>query len=209
MQNKKRARTEAEKTGRKSVIMSAAREMIDESGFDKVTMSGLAKRAGVAKGTLYLYVKTKEELFAALFVEAFETFMESALLHLEDDETLVSGMCFAARDTPLFLALMARLSSVIEVNLPMETLVQVKRCARDQGVRFATGLSEARGIPFEAAYEIAYALFVVLLGAAQSCVDLPEYFEDLPEDVKEVYALSQMDQLFGLTARLVLKGASA
>ncbi len=72
-QNIKRARSEDQKAERQAVILSAARDMIDETGFDGVTMSALAKRAGLAKGTLYLYVRSKEELFLLLFLEAMRT----------------------------------------------------------------------------------------------------------------------------------------
>lgn len=34
-----------------------------ESGFDRTTIEEIAKRAGAAKGTVYLYFNTKEELF--------------------------------------------------------------------------------------------------------------------------------------------------
>lgn len=47
-------------------ILDAAAELILRWGYDKTTVDDVAKRAGVAKGTIYLHWKTRDELFAAL-----------------------------------------------------------------------------------------------------------------------------------------------
>ena len=46
-----------------------AREIFLARGFDAASMSDIAKAAGVSKGTLYVYFKNKEELFAAIVQE--------------------------------------------------------------------------------------------------------------------------------------------
>ncbi|MEQ9689217.1 MAG: TetR/AcrR family transcriptional regulator, partial [Bauldia litoralis] len=66
----RRARTADQKQDRRAAILVAAIACTRESGFDGVTMSGLAKRAGLAKGTLYLYFETREEVFLALYLDA-------------------------------------------------------------------------------------------------------------------------------------------
>jgi AcrR family transcriptional regulator len=53
-----------EKTGRtRAAIVSAALEEFLAKGFTGATMSGVAERAGVAKGTTYRYFANKEEVF--------------------------------------------------------------------------------------------------------------------------------------------------
>jgi AcrR family transcriptional regulator len=47
-------------------IVDAAAELIDADGLDALTMRRLAERCGVGAMTLYGYVRTKEELLAAL-----------------------------------------------------------------------------------------------------------------------------------------------
>src|SRR5438552_148594 len=47
-------------------ILDAAAELILRWGYRKTTIDDIARRAGVAKGTIYLHWKTREELFAAL-----------------------------------------------------------------------------------------------------------------------------------------------
>jgi AcrR family transcriptional regulator len=63
---KRRARSDTAKAARTAAILDAAAALFDEQGFHAINMAAVAERAGLAKGTLYLYFRTKEELFLAL-----------------------------------------------------------------------------------------------------------------------------------------------
>jgi AcrR family transcriptional regulator len=62
-------------------IVDAASELIDADGFDALTMRRLADRCGVGVMTLYGYVRTKEELLAALA----NRFLAEVELPVDDD----------------------------------------------------------------------------------------------------------------------------
>jgi AcrR family transcriptional regulator len=47
-------------------IVQAAVESFGHTGFDRTKMDDIAKRMGMSKGTLYLYFKSKEDLFLAI-----------------------------------------------------------------------------------------------------------------------------------------------
>jgi AcrR family transcriptional regulator len=47
-------------------ILDAAAALILRWGYNKTTIDDIARQAGVAKGTIYLHWKTREDLFAAL-----------------------------------------------------------------------------------------------------------------------------------------------
>ena len=47
-------------------IVDGARKVFLSRGFDAASMGDIAKAAGVSKGTLYVYFKDKDELFAAI-----------------------------------------------------------------------------------------------------------------------------------------------
>ncbi|MCS1352719.1 TetR/AcrR family transcriptional regulator [Mechercharimyces sp. CAU 1602] len=53
-------------------IYIAAVEVFAESGFDQAKMDVIAKRAGVAKGTIYYHFTSKEELFVAMMDQGLE-----------------------------------------------------------------------------------------------------------------------------------------
>jgi AcrR family transcriptional regulator len=50
-------------------ILDAARKLLVERGFQDLALDDVARKAGVAKGTLFLYYKGKEELFEAAFAD--------------------------------------------------------------------------------------------------------------------------------------------
>lgn len=58
------------KEARPAEIIEAAMDIFVESGFAAAKLDDVAKRAGVAKGTLYLYFATKEDLFRAVVQHA-------------------------------------------------------------------------------------------------------------------------------------------
>jgi AcrR family transcriptional regulator len=57
---------DAEDGAKRTQIIEGAREIFLARGFDAASMGDIAKAAGVSKGTLYVYFKNKEELFAAI-----------------------------------------------------------------------------------------------------------------------------------------------
>src|SRR5215218_11182606 len=59
-----RARTAPE--ARRAAILEAALEEFTARGFEAARLDDVAKRAGVAKGTIYLYFADKETLFQEL-----------------------------------------------------------------------------------------------------------------------------------------------
>lgn len=60
-----RPRTESVEA-RRSRILSAARALLIRKDYEDVVLDDVAKQADVAKGTLYLYFKSKEELISAV-----------------------------------------------------------------------------------------------------------------------------------------------
>ncbi|TCP32130.1 TetR family transcriptional regulator [Scopulibacillus darangshiensis] len=58
------------------LIVDAAVDVIAENGFHKARISKIAKRAGVADGTIYIYFKNKEDLLITLFQEKMGQFIE-------------------------------------------------------------------------------------------------------------------------------------
>ena len=85
-----RARSNAEKEDRRRTILCAAAEIIEEGGLSEdFTIGVLARNSGIAKGTIYLYFETKNEVLAALFEEHVFTWAERMLeeCHGEMTET--------------------------------------------------------------------------------------------------------------------------
>ena len=96
-------------------ICAAALEVFAERGFAAAKLEEIAKRAGVSKGTLYLYFKDKEELFRAVVRDTVSPNID----HLRD-AMLAADVPFA-QIVPMFLA---RLSSVA-TTMPLGSVVKM------------------------------------------------------------------------------------
>ncbi len=89
--NAKVTKAEAPRTRRsgdkRERILNAAVRVFAHSGFHATRVSEVAKAAGVADGTIYLYFRSKEELLVSLFedrVERLLTFMREELPRRKD-----------------------------------------------------------------------------------------------------------------------------
>ena len=59
-------RKQRERERRRQQIIVAAKRVFSEKGFSKSTMEDIAREAELSPGTLYLYFKNKDELYASL-----------------------------------------------------------------------------------------------------------------------------------------------
>lgn len=66
-----RALAREDKQARRAVILSAARTLFNEGDGNLPTASQVAAASGLAKGTVYLYFQTKEEIFANLLLKGW------------------------------------------------------------------------------------------------------------------------------------------
>ena len=57
---------------RKLAIMETALEVFAEHGYESTSISMLAKRAGVSKGLMYNYFKSKEDLLATIMNDGID-----------------------------------------------------------------------------------------------------------------------------------------
>jgi AcrR family transcriptional regulator len=89
-----------EKEVRIAEIQRAARKVFLSRGFQATTMQEIAEQAGIAKGTVYLYYPSKEDLYTALLLPSLEFLNEKfgALLteteagKFEDGEALFHAL---------------------------------------------------------------------------------------------------------------------
>ena len=69
-------RKRREREQRRRQIMQAAQKVFSHKGFTKTTMEDIAREAELSPGTLYLYFKNKDELYASLSLEVLERLYE-------------------------------------------------------------------------------------------------------------------------------------
>lgn len=69
-------RKEREKEARKEEIIDAAEKLFFEKGLAAATMDEIAERAELSKGTIYLYYKSKEDLYLAVSIRGLDVMHE-------------------------------------------------------------------------------------------------------------------------------------
>ena len=133
-------------------------------------MAAVAKKAGLAKGTLYLYFKTKEEIFLSLLESQFQQWLLDIGLGLQQDslENLVRRICNYVSQRPKFMRLACAVNSILEQNLAYDVAAGFKK--RQVGRLNETGaLIEARFPEIQAGRGARLLLesYAMLLGAWQ------------------------------------------
>ncbi|MDQ0230977.1 TetR/AcrR family transcriptional regulator [Metabacillus malikii] len=75
-------------------IIDAAVIVIAENGYHQAQVSKIAKQAGVADGTIYLYFKNKEDILVSMFREKMGEFIEKIEAEIKS-ETTASNKLYA------------------------------------------------------------------------------------------------------------------
>ena len=204
-----RARREAEKAERREAMLAAAGVLLRTTGFEGFSMSALARQAGIAKGTLYLYFETREEVLLALYVETLAAWSRALLAGLRrgtSDEAFVALFRATSLADPNFLTLRARLESVIEHNVSLERLVEAKREMRELLGELAPQVERALGLGAGSGARLLVSLGALLLGAEQSSTGPAVAGLALPDDVAEFMRIHAEMDLFRDNAPLIVAG---
>lgn len=117
-----RATSAAAKAERRKRILAAAAQAFDRLGYADVSMNWLAERAGVAKGTLYLYFPTKESVFLGVYRRELAGWFDAVDAGLAplpvNDISRTAGLLIDCLDAwPRVPALAALLHGVLERNI--------------------------------------------------------------------------------------------
>jgi TetR/AcrR family acrAB operon transcriptional repressor len=109
----------AQNSERENRILSAADDLITRYGYDKTTVSDIARVAGVSKGAIYLHFESKETLFEALLRRELQHYMQIWLDCLDSQPesgtigTLYRASLVALKRSPLLSALLRRDQQVL------------------------------------------------------------------------------------------------
>lgn len=134
-----RERKERERERRRQQIIVAAKRVFSEKGFNRSTMEDIAKEAELSPGTLYLYFKNKDELYASLSLRILQ-YLIIRIEHVNGNHDLnpiqkVDALNEAMFDVyefdPLIIINMAHLqSSETLKNLSDELLGEIEALSR-------------------------------------------------------------------------------
>ena len=130
---RERARSNEDKEQRRRAILDAARALFAERGWAGFAMAEVAARAGVVKGTLYLYWPTKEELLLSVLEELLWQWLDELDGRLDELRPEVNAPKLAAVICDSLLSkeplgrLLAVLQTVLEHNVSRASIERFKR----------------------------------------------------------------------------------
>ncbi len=132
-------RKEREKERRRQQIIVAAKRIFSKKGLSKTTMEDIAKESELSPGTLYLYFKNKEELYASLSLRILQFLSIRVAQVIQDPgedpteklDRLIEAMYEVYEFDPMVIINMFHLqSSETLKNLSPELLTEIKTLSK-------------------------------------------------------------------------------
>lgn len=201
---RRRAVNVDQKARRRRAILDAALELFDALGFESVSMSAVAARTGLAKGTLYLYFPTREALFLALLTEQFEAFFAALDAALERPLSQAAFVDHLVRDLharPRLLRLIAVMHTVLERNVDFDTALGFKRFLAAHAQRSGTRIdARVRNVPAGFGQRLLLWLHALAIGLNHMATPAPVVRQAIQADAR----LAVFDIDFGSELREML-----
>lgn len=179
-----RARQVHQKEERRQEILSAAAGLFGTATFQTITMADIARESRLAKGTIFIYFKTKEEIFLTLAEEGFLGFFEALDESLDSSKVplkagpLASQVADALASRPLLPRLLGILHPLLEHNVDRLALLRFREFLANRATRTARKLEQrlptlgpGQGL------ELMLQIHALVLGAAQVSEPAPRVKE--------------------------------
>ena len=153
-------------------IVDAAIRVFARNGYYNSRVSDIAREAGIASGTIYLYFKTKDEILVTIFREKMAEWVAHARREIAAEIDAVAKI----------QRLIALHFAVLERNPELAEVVQVEL---RQGHKFFRGAS---------AHEVS-AYFALISSVLEDGIEAGQFRRDVPVKVATKMLFGAMDQL--------------
>ena len=176
----RRAISEEQKQARQQALLATAWSMFQEQAYEAITVNAIAEQAGVAKGTVYLYFNSKEELFLMIQEQQLSRWFNeldtrlAALASPASIKQVADILCNSLEERTGMTRLLTILHLVLEQNIGLEQARAFKHFLRTHLLR--TGALLERVLPFLAAGDGAKVMLqahVLVIGFRQMAEPVP------------------------------------
>jgi len=209
----RRARNDAEKRERRMDILGAALELFEVEPAALATVAAVAQRAGLAKGTVYLYFTSREAIYLALLEDQLHAWMgrfEAALpepaavpaqnapepLALAD--TLADAFCAYPLAHRAMLRLASLANALLERNIEAAAALRFRRGFRQRLTALGARVDTLGGLAAGTGLGLLQQGYALLLGLWQ-----------LDEPAPVIRDVLSSDELAALTANFGRAAAAA
>lgn len=145
-----KARAPEAKQARAEALLLAAEAALVDASYHDITMLEIAKRAGLAKGTVYLYYPSKEALFLAVLMHKLNACYDAIEEGLKGDrqsaDHIAKVLSGALLGQHALLSLLSLLFTQLEPGAGIEALVDFKRQLMSRMVEVGATIERAGGL---------------------------------------------------------------
>lgn len=212
---KQRAISPTQKAERRRAILDIALELNNYKSFSEINMSEIAKKAGIAKGTLFLYFNTKEELFLTLAMDAYQKWFEATDSGIErllqakitnSIDEIIKVFHASFNLSPILIKLIGIVGSVLEQNISYSSALNFKLTLIKNTVhtgslleQYFTFLKPGEGV------NLLLRIQALAIGFQNLAEPAPIVREVLENEKLDIFKLNFDDQLFS-SIKLLLIG---
>jgi AcrR family transcriptional regulator len=199
-----RASREEEKLERRKEILDAAHRLFADRPDGLPSMDELALAAGVAKGTLYLYFPSKEEVLVDLHQRYLHEFFDrlTGLLESKADFTLEDFLALTRGEVlehPTRLSLASLAVGLSERNIPPEAALRFKMVLGKRLIDVGERLGRAFGLDPEQCTRLLNVSYGLILGLWQlkGCMGSARYQHLLEPEIARAFVTEYPTETLG------------
>ena len=194
------ARSDHAKRARRQFIVMTADQLLRREGFHAFTMNKLAAAADLAKGTLYLYFATREELVLALYTNLHDGWINRFIaaekqIFTPDYAALCNRFYQSFVVDALLVDLAARATSGLEPHVPLAAWVAAKQAQTRSAKRLGGMFCHQFEFGPAQAQRLAWAFLAGLSGAQQCAIDA-DGRPGMPPDLQKLSAVMTRREVF-------------
>lgn len=181
-----RAKDNQDKLIRKESICTAAYNLFIKNNYTLPSVNEIAQKTGIAKGTIYIYFGSREEIYIRLLddmVQQWLTEIESVFKQPTPTvEMIITAICAYLTNNPHFLPLLSILNTILEKNLDDNMAYNFKRqIAQKLNTISATAVTSFENIPPETIGKLLLQGYGLIIGLWQ-VTNFPEKIRNMLHD---------------------------
>ena len=189
----RRAVKDADKAQKREELINAAARLFLKKDFAAISMDEVAEKAGVAKGTLYLYFKTKEELALGVLTIDTAEWLTALAAYLRETAPIAPA-AYAAwftrslRDRPRYCKFIPISALILEKNISKSAARDFKLMVAEHLTGLSPRLQDKLGFPTpQSAARFLMQSHALVMGLWPCCFPTPVIAEIIAEEKLDMF----------------------
>ena len=180
-----RARSKAEKGDRRRKILDTAKNVILEGSVEDLSIAALARRSGIAKGTIYLYFETKFDVIDHLLLDSLASWSDMMVeqIHGEITDTEFTDLFWSCTRADQLTMMLTNVISARDIySQPAEKMHEFQLAREGILMDLMHLMEDCLDLPKGGGGFAMMALFAFICGVIQQDFSVMAPDAELPED---------------------------